>query len=80
MFGERFGHEAGELAVPAGDLLGGVLQPGGVVGGIERIGVDQVGLHLAWAVFGLDALQSGECAEGFVEVGDQRVERVGVLQ
>ncbi len=29
-----------------------------VVGGIERVGVDQVGFHLTWAVFGLDALQS----------------------
>ena len=58
VLGERLRHEAGDLAVLAGHLLGGVLEPGGVVGGLQRVGVDQVRLDLAGAVLGLDALQA----------------------
>ena len=53
------------LAVPAGHLLGGVLQPRRVVGGRQRVGVDEVGLDLAGTVLRLDALQSGERARAF---------------
>ena len=80
MLGERLGHEAGDLAVLARHLLGGVLEPGRVVGGFQRVGVHQVRLDLARAVLGLDALQSRECAQRVVQVGEQRIERVGVLQ
>ena len=80
VLGERLRHEARDLAVLAGDLLGRVLEPGAVVGGLEGVGVDQVGLDLPGAVLGLDALQSGEGTEGFVQVGEHRVECVGVLQ
>ena len=80
MLGERLRHEAGDLAVPACHLLGGVLQSRRVVGGLQRVGVDEVGLHLAGTVLRLDAFQSGERAECFVQIGDQRIERVGVLQ
>ncbi len=80
MLGERLRHETGDLAVLSGHLLGGVLEPDGIVRGFQRVGVDQVRLDLTGAVLGLNALQTREGAQRFVEVGEQRVERVGVLQ
>jgi hypothetical protein len=76
----RLGHEAGDLAVPAGHLLGGVLESRRVVGGRQCVGVDKIGLHLAGAVFRLDAFQSREGTQCFVEIRDQRIECVGVLE
>jgi hypothetical protein len=57
MLCEGLGHEAGEFAVLAGHLFGGVFEQGSVVGGVQRVGVDQIRLDLPWAVLGLDALE-----------------------
>ncbi len=58
MLGERLGHETRDLAVLAGDFLGGVLQPDRVVRGGQCVGVNEIGLDLSGAVLGLDAFQS----------------------
>ncbi len=80
VFGERFGHEAGDLAVSAGHLFGRVLEPGGIVGGLQGIGVDQVRLDLPRAVLGFDPLQPGEGGKSLLQIGEQRIEGVRVLQ
>ncbi len=51
-----------------------------IVRGFQRIGVDQVCLDLAGAVLGLNAFETREGAQGLVEIGEQRIQRVGVLQ
>ena len=46
---ERLGHERGQLALAAGQLLDGGLEPEGPVRGVEGLGVPEVDLELAAA-------------------------------
>ena len=80
VIGERLWHEGRDLAVLAGDFLGGVFQPCAVVRGSQCVGEYEIGLDLPGPVLGLHPFQPSKSAEGLLQVGDERIQTVGVLQ